>query len=517
MAKKKENSKASGREKKRARFRRAPSTIARRKQVRPSIYFLLWTIFTALSLLIVLLCVFTQQSLMRQTYETEATRWIAETGRTLRERVWQRPPEEFGDNYSGYLRYLASEYDVELVILSEEGKVLFPQEQKFDPEYPMIREYFDYSDELKVMLEKMAKTGETESVYSVDGEYVYGAEMQGFGEYKTYLYIARSADLFISAISKMAVRMTLIAVFVIVLAFAVSSAVSGWVTRPISEMTEKAKLLAKGNFDVDFYGVDYAEDMVELAETLNFARDELSKTDRMQKELIANVSHDFRTPLTMIKAYASMIIEISGDVPEKRNKHAQVIVEEADRLTSLVNDILDLSKIRSGINTLKQEEFDMSAYTFEILDRFAYLKETNGYRFVTDIDEDLYTRADELKIGQVLYNLIGNAVNYTGDDKTVYVSLKKENEKSFRFSVTDTGVGIKPEELSAVWDRYYRSSEMHKRPVKGMGLGLSIVRTILEKHNFKFGINSEVGKGSTFYVLFPLVGENTFEKTSPNA
>ena len=159
----------------------------------------------------------------------------------------------------------------------------------------------------------------------------------------------------------------------------------------------------------------------------------------------------------------------------------------------------------------------MSAYTFEILDRFAYLKETNGYRFVTDIDEDLYTRADELKIGQVLYNLIGNAVNYTGDDKTVYVSLKKENEKSFRFSVTDTGVGIKPEELSAVWDRYYRSSEMHKRPVKGMGLGLSIVRTILEKHNFKFGINSEVGKGSTFYVLFPLVGENTFEKTSPNA
>ena len=199
-----------------------------------------------------------------------------------------------------------------------------------------------------------------------------------------------------------------------------------------------------------------------------------------------------------------MIMEISGDIPEKRNKHAQVIVDEADRLVSLVNDLLDLSKISSGIVTLQKDVLDMSAYTLEILERFAYLKETSGYVFETEIDEDLYTTADKVKIGQVLYNLIGNAVNYTGEDKTVYVRLKKEGE-FFRFSVTDTGSGIKPEEMESVWERYYRSSEMHKRPVKGTGLGLSIVKTVLEKHNFRFGIESEVGKGSTFYVVFPLV------------
>ena len=109
-----------------------------------------------------------------------------------------------------------------------------------------------------------------------------------------------------------------------------------------------------------------------------------------------------------------------------------------------------------------------------------------------------------MKIGQVLYNLIGNAVNYTGEDKRVLVSLKGEGEV-FRFAVTDTGAGIKQEELADIWDRYYRSSEAHKRPVQGTGLGLSIVKTILERHGFRFGVESEPEKGSTFFVFFSLV------------
>lgn len=204
-----------------------------------------------------------------------------------------------------------------------------------------------------------------------------------------------------------------------------------------------------------------------------------------------------------------MIIEISGEIPEKRNKHAQVIVDEADRLASLVNDVLDLSKIRSGIEELKRTEFDISSYVYEIIDRFAYLREAHGYQFITDIDEELYTFADEGKIGQVLYNLIGNAANYTGSNNTVYVRLKKESDTVCRFSVTDTGKGIKPEELPEIWERYYRSTDSHKRPVRGTGLGLSIVKTILEKHEFLFGVDSEVGRGSTFYVLFPLATEET--------
>ena len=261
--------------------------------------------------------------------------------------------------------------------------------------------------------------------------------------------------------------------------------------------------MAMGDFSVNFKGeYSYAE-MDALAETLDYAKEEIGKSDELQKEALANVTHDLKTPLTMIKSYACMIQEISGDNPEKRAKHTQVIIDESDRLTSLVNDILNLSKIRSGMDSLKITNFNLSEFVHTVCERFGYLSETQGYTIERDIEDELYTEADMEKIEQVVYNLIGNAVNYTGEDKKIKVGLKKEKDGVLRFTVTDTGKGIPPDQIDTIWDRYYRSSETHKRPIKGTGLGLSIVKTILQKHNFLFGVESEVGKGSTFYVLFP--------------
>ena len=305
-----------------------------------------------------------------------------------------------------------------------------------------------------------------------------------------------------ATVNTLRIELIWITVIMILLSLGIALLISRQISKSLIRINESAKALAKGDFDVRFEGKDYRE-VAELSDTLNATAKELGKNESLRRELIANVSHDFKTPLTMIKAYASMIQEISGDNPEKRTKHTQVIIEEADRLTSLVNDLLDLSKIRSGIAALKPEVFDLSEYTFDVLEKFAYLSETQGYHFESDIEKDLYTEADPLKIGEVLYNLIGNAVNYTGEDKRVSVRLKTESDGNIRFSVTDTGKGIKPEEIATIWDRYYRSSQAHKRPVQGTGLGLSIVKTILEKHNFRFGVESIVGKGSTFYVIFP--------------
>jgi signal transduction histidine kinase len=158
--------------------------------------------------------------------------------------------------------------------------------------------------------------------------------------------------------------------------------------------------------------------------------------------------------------------------------------------------------LQAGIAELKKERVDISSYLLEVLERFAYLQETQGYLFEVDIEEELYAVVDEIKIGQVLYNLIGNAVNYTGEDKKVFVSLKQTDEHTFRFAVRDTGKGIKQEELATIWDRYYRSLEMHKRPVQGTGLGLSIVKVVLEKHNLHFAVESAENQGSTFFVDF---------------
>ena len=476
----------------------------RRTQRTTSIYFLLWAILTAVSLVIVLLAAVTQRVVLTQTYKGQASREVAEKGQVIKKNIL-REPDWAGGNYSGYLRMLSYMHDVQVYILDGQGNVLFPQEPNFDEDAPEVELQRDFSDKMEELLAELEDARSDYAVYETDGAYVYASQIPLYKDVNTYLYVGRSLELIEAVTARLNLRVVLISIFVFMLSFAVTSVVAGWFTNPITEMTKKARRLAQGRFDVDFRGQNYGKEMIELAEALNHARDELSKTDRMQKDLIANVSHDFKTPLTMIKGYASMIMEISGDIPEKRNKHAQVILDESDRLTSLVNDVLDLSKISSGIEALKEDTFDMSSYVEEVLDRFEYLKETQGYRFITEIEDGLFTNGDEMKLGQVLYNLIGNAVNYTGEDKTVYVRLKKDSETTFRFSVTDTGKGIKAEEIPEIWNRYYRASETHKRPVRGTGLGLSIVKTILERHNFVFGVDSEVGKGSTFYVIFPLI------------
>ncbi len=288
----------------------------------------------------------------------------------------------------------------------------------------------------------------------------------------------------------------------IVAAFAVGGILSVFISRPVSEVTEQAKELARGNYALNIRKDYYFSEIEDLSEALDSARLEISRADRLRQELIANVSHDFKTPLTMIKAYASMIREISGDNKEKRDAHAQIIIDETDRLTALVSDVLDLSKLRAG-GAEERTVFDLSEEVGSILSRFDYLAETQGYKIETVIDEGLAVKADRSRIGQVVYNLVGNAVNYTGEDKRVRVKLIRKNEAA-RLEVIDSGKGIPPEEVDTIWDRYYRSESTHKRPVQGSGLGLSIVKNILLQHDIPFGVISEVGKGSCFWAEFPL-------------
>lgn len=472
----------------------------RAKQNNTSIYFLLWSVFTALSLLVVLLFGVSYHIITAQTYKREASWTVREKGEIIREAVALPPPPEFQENKSAHLRFLSKTHDVNIFILSASGELLYPQDLWEDKE-------FRFEEKIKIILEKMSSEQSDTIVYEGKGEYVYASEISLYGE-KAYVYVGRSLQLMQTVMEATTARMLFIYVFVFVLSFAVSGAVSAWLTRPLAEMADNADRLAKGDFSVDFHGMDYGLEMKALAEKLNYARDELSKADAMQRELISNVSHDFKTPLTMIKAYASMIVEISGDNPEKRNKHAQVIVDEADRLTSLVNDVLELSKMRAGIGQLQTEKFDVSAYLKEVLARFDYLKEVKDYVFEIDVDEALYTSGDKVKLGQVLYNLIGNAVNYTGEDKRVIVKLKRR-ENVARLIVRDTGEGMEKEQLKDIWSRYYRIQETHKRPVQGTGLGLSIVKTALDAHGFVYGVESKKGKGTVFYVDFPLSEKTT--------
>jgi signal transduction histidine kinase len=348
------------------------------------------------------------------------------------------------------------------------------------------------------------------TVYSTSDTLNY-ASCVAFDGAKHYLLVRYPLSITNSAVHQMQLYVIILSIVAVVIAFLVSYTLSRKLSRPIKNISDTAERMAKGDYSVQFNSMEYRE-IAQLSDTLNYTRDEIKKSDQFQKELLANVSHDLKTPLTMIKAYASMVKEISGNDPEKRDKHLQIIIDESDRLTGLVNDVLSASKISSGLEQLNKKVFNLTEFLYGIINKFEYLQETQGYTFMVDIDPNLYTIADEEKIGQVIYNLVSNAVNYTGDDKKVYISLKDSpQDNRIKFSVRDTGKGISDEELAHIWDRYYRSTDAHLRPVKGTGLGLNIVKVILQSHSFDFGVTTKLGEGSTFYVDFPAVSSKPEE------
>lgn len=318
-----------------------------------------------------------------------------------------------------------------------------------------------------------------------------------------FLLVRYPVSNLMQSVRQMELYVFIIALGAFVIAFFVSYSLANKLAGPIRDVSGTAQKLAAGDYSVQFNSVQYAE-IAKLSDTLNYMKDEIKKSEDFQKELLANVTHDLKTPLTMIKAYASMIMEISGDDPEKRNKHLQVIIDESDRLTGLVNDILSTSKISAGLENLNKKVFNLTELLYSVINKFSYLQETQGYNIMVDVEPNLYTVADESQIYQVIYNLVSNAVNYTGEDKTIFVSLNYDpHENRIKFAVRDTGKGIDSDELDHIWDRYYRSKDSHLRPVKGTGLGLNIVKIILQKHSFNFGVTTESGEGSTFYVDFP--------------
>lgn len=290
-----------------------------------------------------------------------------------------------------------------------------------------------------------------------------------------------------------------------ILTFFVSLIFAHRISRPIILMNRSAKELPQGRFGYRVSGHDYAE-IQQLSETLTSASKEIAKSEDLRRELMSNISHDLRTPLTMIKAYAEMIRDLSGDNPEKRGRHLKVIIDETDRLSSLVNDILDLSKLQAGVAELSLETFNFGERLTGVVSRFDILRENDGVIIELHAGDSILINADMVKLEQVVYNLINNAVTYTGSDNTVIVRLYRTTDKTVRFEVTDHGDGIAPEHLPNIWDRYYKVSERsktHKRAKIGSGIGLSIVKSILEQHGFKYGVDSELGKGSTFWFEAP--------------
>ena len=314
----------------------------------------------------------------------------------------------------------------------------------------------------------------------------------------TYIYLNTSLQPLDASINLLKSQFIYIVVVTLIVCIIISYLLSRMISKPIEKISDSAKELAKGNFNVTFSSDSNLYEINELSETLEIAKNELFKTDELRRDLMANVGHDLKTPLTMIKAYAEMTRDFDNLKKEKKDENLNIIIEETDRLAVLVQDILDLSKMQSKTYELKIEEFDLDELIRNVLKRFYILIDNENYEFVYNNKESIIVKADKKRIEQVIYNLINNAVNYTGDDKKVFINLIK-GKKKVTVEIIDTGKGIDSKDIKYIWNKYYHNEKKHKRNMYGTGLGLSIVKTILDSHNYKYGVKSEKGKGTKFY------------------
>ena len=297
-----------------------------------------------------------------------------------------------------------------------------------------------------------------------------------------------------ATVSTLQIQLYIITAVMVLLSVVIAVIISRRISKPIEDINRGAKALAGGKYDTHFGGSGFLE-IKELSDTLNTAAAELSKAETLRRELMANVSHDLRTPLALIYSYAEMMHDFPAEITSQQT---QTIMDETKRLASLVNDILDISQLEKGSIELCKSRYNFTKSIASTVNRLTELTKKDGYVIDFDFGDSVYADADELKITQAFYNLLINAVNYSGENRHITVR-QSVLDGYVKIEVTDEGEGISPEDLPFVWERYYKVDKKHKRPVAGTGLGLSIVKKIIEMHKGKYGAVSKTGEGSTFW------------------
>ncbi len=288
-----------------------------------------------------------------------------------------------------------------------------------------------------------------------------------------------------------------IIIILLIASLLLSFVLSRGFTKPILDIISVSERMAEGNLGARV-SLTRHDEIGELANTINYMGDELTKIDQLRKDLIANVSHELRTPLSIIKGYAETIRDISGDNPDKREKHIDIIIEESDRLSHVVDSILNFSQIQAGYLSTHKTPFMINHMLKDIVKRYEVKGREQGVEINLKTIGDILVLADESKIEQVIHNLISNALNHSAKGDVITVSSMQDDNIT-RVEISDTGPGIADDEIKYIWDRFYKADKSSGHNTTGTGLGLAIVKNILVAHGFEYGVSSQVGTGTSFW------------------
>ena len=456
-----------------------------RKSIRFKIPFYLFIFVIVMLLLLWVMEIFLLDSIYKKT-KTDA---ILDAGNYISSKITD-------PNISEYIDQLAVTNDACIVVADDNGSFLYRSNSSTSSQ--CIREISDKDR----FMERISSAYENNNTYVEEvqaTEYIdlgIPIPIRSYNEIQYTHIIQEDSNYFLfmnstispinATVDTLKTILTIVTVIMCIIAILLGLYISRKIITPIQQLNVSAKNLGKEN--IHFSGKGYLE-IEELSSTLNQANEDLHQVEKLRNELISNISHDLRTPLTMISGYAEMM----RDLPDENNEeNLNIIINETKYLTRLVNDVLDLSKLQAGAQKLEEKEFDLTQLLLEMIDRVRSLSDIQ-IDFI--YDGHLHVIADEMKISQVFYNILSNALHYTKEKVIVRQIL---NNDIIRIEIQDFGDGIEESEIDKIWQCYYRSTN-HSRQVSGSGLGLYICKQILDLHHANYGVTSKLHEGSTFY------------------
>ena len=382
--------------------------------------------------------------------------------------------------------------DITIQVISSTGVVYLDTSQSYAPDYSYRIENFDPSD--------------FNSGYYVTGDFFVTFESETISVLapiasnmiiRGYIAVHKPMTDIYAERESILLNLHIVEVMILLLTLSIIIMMNIWIFKPVRTITAGAQQIAAGNYK-NRIEIKQNDEMGYLAKTLNYMASEMNETNENQHKFISNVSHDFRSPLTSIKGYVEAIKD--KVIPyEMQDKYLDIILSETKRLTKLTQELLSLDNIDSRTKKMNYSDFNINKLIKDTALSFEITCKSKNITFNLALEgNELMVNADFSKIQQVMYNLIDNALKFSHNGSTIDIETTYKNKKIY-VSVKDHGVGISSRDLPKIWNRFYKADSSRGKDRTGSGLGLSIVREIIQSHGQKITAVSTEGVGTEFY------------------